>query len=230
MFISLPKFKHLPKTKLYVEEKGQRTLPTLMRWFSYLEECSLPYYFRIEKDANTVNRHGKAIDVSWLFHNSSLNEPRIIQGRKPIYGHEVFIAGMRIEKDYLMIASNQKPETAISIYAERWQIEMLFGCLKSKEFNVKDTQITKRERIKKIIAVLAQAFCLAHITGEWSHRHEKVIKLKKHACPQESFFRRELDKIKEALFKRGQRVKHIAAVFRQCFGQHPQPNLKTVIE
>ncbi len=30
MFISLPKFKHLPKTKLYVEEKGQRTFPTLI--------------------------------------------------------------------------------------------------------------------------------------------------------------------------------------------------------
>lgn len=199
------------------------------RWFSYLEKKEIAYYFRIKKDANTLNSNGKGIDISWLFHNLKLYEPRIIKGKKPIYGHAVFIAGMRIEKDFLIIATNRSPDTAISIYKKRWEIETLFGCLKSKGFYFEDTRMTKRDRIKKLVAVLAIAFCLAHATGEWSHRHEKVIKLKKHGRLQESFFRRGLDKIKEALFKRGQQLRHLASVFRQCFEQNPQPGLKTVV-
>ena len=132
---------------------------------------------------------------------------------------------MRIEKDYLILATNQPPENAIQIYAERWQIETLFGCLKSKGFNFEDTRIIKRERVKKLIAVLAIAYCWAHVTGEWSHRHVKVIKLKKHGRLAESYFRRGLDTIKECLFKRGRELIKLIAIFRRCFIEHPQPGV-----
>lgn len=100
-----------------------------------------------------------------------------------------------------------------------------FGCLKSKGFRFEETRITKRERIKKLITVLAIAFCWAHITGEWSHRHEKTILLKKHGRPQESYFRRGLDTLKECLFKGGQKYRHVTRILDQCFASHPQPRL-----
>lgn len=192
------------------------------RWFLYLEEVEIPYYFRIKKDANTTNKHGKGIDVSWLFHGIKLHEQHIIKGKKRIYGHEVYLAGMLIENDYLIIATNQPPEHAIEIYAHRWQIETLFGCLKSKGFYFEDTHIVKRERIKKMVALLAIAYCWAHITGEWSHRYIKTIRIKKHGRLAESYFRRGLDTIKEFLFKRGQNLRKLINILKQCFEQHPQ--------
>ena len=98
---------------------------------------------------------------------------------------------MRIDEDYLIIVTNVKPdaaqpEQAIKIYAIRWEIETLFGCLKSKGFHFEDTHIVNRDRIKKLIAVLAIAFCWAHLTGEWRHQYEKTIRLKKHGRPQYS--------------------------------------------
>ena len=192
-----------------------------------LEKKEIPYYFRIKKDANTTNGNGKGIDVSWLFNNLSAHESRIIKGKKPIYGHNVYLAGMRIEGDFLIIATNQEASGAINIYAKRWEIETLFGCLKSKGFHFEETRIIKRERIKKLIAVLAIAFCWAHLTGEWSHRHEKAILLKKHGRPQESYFRRGLDKLKECLFKGGQKYRHLRCIIGQFFARHPQPRLGT---
>jgi len=195
------------------------------KWFSYLDKQEIAYYFRIRKDANTTNKNGKGIDVSWLFHGLKLQTPRVIKGKKSIYGHELYLAGMRITKDYLIIATNRKPEKAIEIYAKRWQIETLFGCLKSKGFYFEDTRILKRVRIKKLIALLSIAFCWAHVTGEWSHRYEKAIPIKKHGRLQESYFRRGLDKIKECLFQRGQKLRNLVTIFRRCFEQHPQLGL-----
>lgn len=195
------------------------------QWFSYLDHHKIVYYFRIKKDANTTNKNGKCIDVSWLFHGLPLNQPRILNHKKPIYGHNVYLSGMLIEGDFLIIASNQPANDAINIYAQRWQIETLFGCLKSKGFNFEDTRIISRERIKKMIAVLSIAFCWAHITGEWSHRYERPIKLKKHGRLQESYFRRGLDDIKEMLFKGGRKLTRLIRIFRECFDQHPQPSL-----
>lgn len=194
------------------------------RWFLYLENEKIPYYFRIKKDANTTNKNGKCIDVSWLFHGLNLHEQRIIKGKKRIYGHDVYLVGMLIEKDYLIIATSEQPDNAIEIYAERWQIETLFGCLKSKGFYFEDTRIIKRDRVKKLIALLAISFCWAHITGEWSHRYVKPIRIKKHGRLAESYFRRGLDTIKEFLFKRGQNLCKLVTILKQCLDRHPQQN------
>ena len=157
------------------------------------------------------------------FHGLALHQQKVIQGRKPVYGNLVYVAGMKIEKDYLIIVTNGSPEDAIKIYAERWQIETLFGCLKSKGFNFEDTRLIKRERIKKLVAVLALAFCYAHLAGEWSHRHESAIRLKKHGRLQESYFRRGLENIKEAIFKGGQKLRKICRIIAECCKNHPQP-------
>ena len=193
------------------------------KWFSYLEQNKIPYYFRIKKDANTTNRNGKLISVSWLFHNLALNEQRVIKGKKPIYGHDVYLVGMPIEKDYLIVVTNQDPEQAIRVYAERWQIETLFGCLKSKGFNFEDTRITNRDQVKKMIVVLAIAFCWAHLTGEWSNRHEKVITRKKHGRLSQSYFRLGLDIIAELIFKGGQSMRKLSRILRSIFPSKYQP-------
>ena len=80
----------------------------------------------------------------------------------------------------------------------RWEIETLFGCLKGRGFHFEDTHITNRERIKKLLVLLAIAFVWAHKTGEW--RSElKPIKIKKHGRRAVSLFRAGLDYISAAI-------------------------------
>ncbi|MBF0496779.1 MAG: transposase, partial [Deltaproteobacteria bacterium] len=82
----------------------------------------------------------------------------------------------------------KEPETAMTDYAERWEIETLFGCLKSRGFRFESTHITDPERINKMIALLAIAFCWCHLTSEWLVER-KPIPIKKHGRKAKSIFR-----------------------------------------
>ena len=99
--------------------------------------------------------------------------------------------------ELLIVVTNDSPGFAIRIYALRWEIESLFSCLKGRGFNFEDTHITHQERIKKLFALLAIAFCLAHKVGEWRHE-QKAIKIKKHGRPAKSIFKYGLDYIIDA--------------------------------
>jgi hypothetical protein len=74
----------------------------------------------------------------------------------------------------------------------------LFGCLKGRGFHFEDTHITGRERIKKLMVLLAIAFSWAHRTGEWRNE-QSPIKIKKHGRPAISLFRYGLDFLCNAL-------------------------------
>ncbi len=189
-------------------------------WFQYLKDRGLCFYFRVRKDADTTNANGKSISIHWLFMNLPLNRPKQIKNPRKVYGHLLYITGMKIVDDYLIVVTNRKPEVGadddvIKIYSIRWEIETLFGCLKTKGLSFEDTRITTRERVKKLIAVLAIAFCWAHLTGEWRNRCEKVIPLKKHGRPQVSLFRYGLDWIMTALIHRGQKLRKLVRIFTE---------------
>ena len=48
---------------------------------------------------------------------------------------------------------------ALEMYKKRWEIEILFGCLKTRGFRMEDTHITDLDKIEKLVFVLAIAFC-----------------------------------------------------------------------
>jgi hypothetical protein len=58
--------------------------------------------------------------------------------------------------------------------------------------------MTELQKIKKLMALLAIAFCWAHKTGEWRHEM-KPIKIKTHRRPAVSLFRYGLDYIVDIL-------------------------------
>ena len=70
--------------------------------------------------------------------------------------------------------------------------------IKGRGFHFEDTHVTDRDRIRKIFALLAIAFCWAHKTGEWQ-QEIKPIKIKKHGRPAVSLFRKGLDYIVNAI-------------------------------
>lgn len=149
----------------------------------------MPFYIRIKRNNKTKDPKDGTTEIARLFRNLSFQEATLLKGKRLLYGHQVFVTGAKIEGDYLIVISNKKPPKhnpleAIDIYAIRWRIETLFGCLKSRGFNFEDTHITHRKRIKQMIAVLTIAFCWAQLTGQWRCNNEKKITIKKHGRPQ----------------------------------------------
>ncbi|MCB0605449.1 MAG: IS4 family transposase [Saprospiraceae bacterium] len=181
-------------------------------WFNWLLKNKLSFVIRIKNNTLTTNSKGLAIDIDALFYGLKPGEQRQIKWKRKIWGHELYLTGLRLsDGELLMVASDKLYDDAIKIYGLRWQIETLFACLKGRGFNFEDTHITELERIKKVFVLLSIAFCWAHKTGEWQNE-VKPIKLKKHGRPAVSLFRYGLDCIVNAIAK----MFYHPEIFREC--------------
>ena len=87
----------------------------------------------------------------------------------------------------------------IGEYRRRWQIETLFGCLKSRGFDLEQTHLRDSERLEKLLGLLALAVCWSWLAGE-KIRQTKPITVKKHGRRSKSIFRIGLDYL-EHLFR-----------------------------
>jgi len=168
-------------------------------WFAWLLKAAISFDIRIKSNTVTTNARGLSVDIDGLFYDLNAGEQRSLQGRRKVWGHLLYLAGLRLEDgDLLIVATPEEPENAIKTYGLRWEIETLFGCLKGRGFHFEDTHITGRERIKKLMVLLAIAFSWAHRTGEWRNE-QSPIKIKKHGRPAISLFRYGLDFLCNAL-------------------------------
>jgi transposase len=172
------------------------------KWFKYLKKQEINFIIRIKKDAKTTSGQGREVQVKSLFRHLKAAEHCTIEEPRLITGVWVYLTALRLSDGELLIIASSKNDgrQALEYYKERWQIETLFGCLKSRGFNLEETRVTDLERIKKLLIVPAIAFCWAHRTGEWQHDSVKPIKVKKHLRLSKSIFRVGLDFIRNALF------------------------------
>ena len=139
-----------------------------------------------------------------------------------IYGQTVRLAGSRSERGELMIVATNKPaDNAIAIYLRRWEIEVLFSCLKTKGFRFEDTHLTHRDRISKLMGLLVVGFAWAHKVGEWraATRPIPFCKHRDGRRPQHSFFRYGFDLIRDIVLHISARTKEFARCIAQLIPQ-----------
>ena len=151
--------------------------------------------------ANTkiTNGRGQAVAARRLFCSFRIGQPVALKGARRLLGLNLYISGVKLRAgEYLIVASRQPAETVIADYARRWEIETLFGCMKSRGFCLEQTHVTAPERLKKLIALLALAFCWAHIVGEWLIE-DKPLKIKTHGRLARSIFRYGFDHLRRIL-------------------------------
>ena len=177
-------------------------------WFGWLLKEKIPFYIRIKNNTITTNAKGLKVDIDALFYGLKSNEQRCLKGKRFVWGHLVYLAGLKlVGGELLIVATTELPETAITTYGLRWEIECLFGCFKGRGFNFEDTHITDKARIKKLVALLAIAFTWAHRTGEWQNE-QKPIKIKKHGRPAVSLFRYGLDFLCDSIVRLAYKTNH----------------------
>src|SRR3990167_9606604 len=120
------------------------------KWFGWLMKKNIPFYIRIKNNTVTTNSRGLSVRIDALFYDLVPGETHIIRDKRHIFGHALYLACLKLQDGKLLIvATTEGPENAIEIYAKRWEIETLFGCLKGRGFHFEDTHITELERIKK---------------------------------------------------------------------------------
>lgn len=186
------------------------------RWLAWLKAENIPFYIRIKKDAKVPNSRGHQVQARQLFQFLKPGEALTLPDAKTMTGVTVYLAGLRLaDGELLIVASDQAYPDAIAIYGKRWQIETLFACLKGRGFNLEETRITDRTRIKRLLVVPVMAFCWAHRTGEWRHEAVKPIKVKKHQRLANSFFKYGLDWLRDHLLGTTAKLSRVCRSFIQ---------------
>ena len=174
-------------------------------WLAWLQANGVSFHIRIRSNIKIANARGHRVKAKELLRHLKPGQSRVLSGprrladvRKP-KAQPVFVAALRLETgELLIVVTNDAPKEALATYAQRWEIETLFGALKTRGFNLEDSHMTKPERVSKLIAILATAFCWAHKVGDWLHK-AKPIRLKSHQRPAKSIFRYGFDEIRRCL-------------------------------
>jgi hypothetical protein len=196
--------------KRFIRQFGKERLLGLLadrefigeRWLTWLKAENIGFYIRIKKDAKVPNSRGNGVQAKQLFQFLKVGETLALREVKRMTGVDVYLSALRLEDgELLIVASDKSCFDSIAIYAKRWEIETLFSCLKGRGFNLEDTRVTDRARIKRLLVVPVIAFCWAHVTGEWRHESIKPIKIKKHKRLAISYFKYGLDWIRDNLLK-----------------------------
>lgn len=171
--------------------------------FSWCIEQAIPFYIRVKDNINVRLLHASKgkLAVEW-FGRLQVNTQSYFANKVDVFGLPLFMAVSRSEKGELMvIVTNKDPKIAVACYLRRWEIETLFGCLKSKGFNFENTHMIELSRIEKLVGLLAVAVSWAHKVGEWRaiKKPIKMKQFKESLRPQYSYFRYGLDFIREGL-------------------------------
>ncbi len=169
------------------------------QWFRWLKANGIDFRIRVRENTQVTNGRGELVSVWKLFRSQRLGTPLVIPSARRCWGMELYFSGVRLPSGaYVIVVSPHAAPAALVEYRRRWEIETLFGCLKSRGFRLEETHVTDPERLRKLLALLALAFCWAVIVGEWL-TEQKPLTIKPHGRLCKSVFRHGLDHLRRIL-------------------------------
>ena len=168
------------------------------KWFKYLRQHKILFRIRVRQNFQVAAKQG-SIPVMAIFQHLAVGESLVLSRKRFILGQPLYLIGLRLEDEYLILVTDQKPQTALEDYGKLWNIETLFGILKSRGFRLEETHLTEAESINKLLALLALATVWAFKVGEWLHQ-QQPLKIKKHGRLAKSLFRYGLDHLRSIVF------------------------------
>ncbi len=183
-----------------------------LEWMRWLRESNLPFVIRIKENTLVGRQPYDRYPTNALSVFRSLSCQKKKCKKKPYYLENLPIylsASRSLTGNLLIVATMQFDRTALQLYKKRWEIETLFGCLKTKGFNLEDTHL-KGKRLEKLLFVVVLSFCWAYLAGLESAQ-DKPISRRKHGRNSISLFRYGYDLLRQALF---QGLSHLKKYFR----------------
>jgi hypothetical protein len=166
------------------------------QWLEYLTAKRIGFRLRIKANARLTDKHGRLIRASKLWRTLPVEAPMECRRRRKLWNTPVFVAVCRkTDGDAVIVVSSERSGQILKEYGRRWEIETLFGCLKTRGFCLEDTHLTKDERISRLLSLLTLAGCWALLAGELASL-DTPIKIKKHGRAEKSVFRLGFDTLR----------------------------------
>jgi len=165
-------------------------------WLAYLVRNKISFRLRIKANTLITDKRGQTIHASKMLKTMKKGERAEFQRRRKLWKQSVFVAVCRKEDgDNVIVVSSERSGQILLEYGRRWQIETLFGCLKTRGFRLEDTHLTRGERISSLLSLLTLATVWGLLAGEIAAR-QTPPKIKKHGRHEKSIFRLGLETLR----------------------------------
>ena len=163
------------------------------RWFEWLIQEDIPFVIRIRNNISLDQEQLDAVNVNELFKHVRKNEFCAF-GKTSLFSQILHLGGIRASKakEPLILVSNRPMDKqTIPLYQKRWEIETMFGALKSRGFNFEESKINEEEKVGKLMAFLSISFVWSILAGEYRSKQQPISLKKKstlqNLSDQESF-------------------------------------------
>ena len=172
-------------------------------WFNWLLESNINFVIRIKNNTmlkqDIYDRY--PVPAYSLFRNVKTCNRKFLSKGYFIKNSLVYLSASRSPNgDLLIVATLKFSKKTLAIYKRRWEIENLFSCLKTRGFNLEDTNMKDPRKIEKLFFILSLAFIWAYLIGIEKNKKNK-IKTKNHGRKTFSIFRYGYDDLRESFFK-----------------------------
>ena len=118
-----------------------------IHWLNWLNKQEVCWVLRIK--ANTIIDH---------YYKASCIKGSV-STKQDVWGLQLYFISKRLKQEALCVVSNRlQGKEALAAYKLRWGIEVLFGHLKKKGFNLEDTHLRDPHKIDKLIAIVSLSF------------------------------------------------------------------------
>lgn len=165
-------------------------------WLAYLVKNKIGFRLRIKANTLITDKRGRSIHASKMLKTMKIGARAEFRRKRKLWKQSVFVAVCRkAGGDNVIVVSSQRSEQILLEYSRRWQIETLFGCLKTRGFRLEDTHLTRGERISNLLSLLTLATVWGLLAGEIAARNTPP-KIKKHGRTEKSIFRLGLETLR----------------------------------
>jgi hypothetical protein len=170
------------------------------RWLRYLACHDIPFCLRLKANTQVTDKRGRLLRASHLVRCLRVGEQWVSRRQRVVWGLRVRLGAVRkANGDHMLVMASGAAGDPLAEYRLRWQIETLFGCLKTRGFRLEDTHLTETARVGRLLGLLALAFCWSWLAGEYVTRR-RPLREKKHGRLEKSVFRAGLDYLRRHLW------------------------------
>lgn len=167
-------------------------------WFKGLKQRHIAFVMRVKNNIR-IGSKGRELAANKRYSHLKISETYVCPKRCWVLGSRLFLAATRApDGELVVVACTAQADLALPRYAQRWDIETLFGALKRRGFNLEDTHLIQEKRLSTLLALLALAFTWAYLLGTWLHQ-QRPLKLKKHGYAPKSRFKRGFELLRAAV-------------------------------
>lgn len=169
------------------------------QWFRFLIEQKIPFIIRVKQNSMVEIGESGKLPIGRL--RQWLSRKKVVNHSVNLWGLSLYVSIEKRKgvKEQMIVVSNFKFEDPLGMYRRRWEIETMFGCLKTRGFRMEDTHITDLDKMEKVVFVLAIAFCWAYRIGDIQDQ-KQAIAIKTHGRRARSLFREGLNLIRRTIF------------------------------